>query len=490
MLEITSFRRFVSPAMCRPSIWPLCVVALYTTMSAHISVAQAADVTQVSYQQGALTLAVSGKSSSPQVEVWPGSTEPTPSELVIITLPDFHGNPAQLQQAGNVALQTHPELKKFLVAPLNSAASAKAGLKIVLEVQMASGVSTIPPLVSKVGKSDWMVTVLPGASSHPSQTTIHSEAVPFKGTMPLQPDSPTQPNTSSPKSTTATASNPAHPTSISAPVACPNPSAASADTLQLTQALDASNRQREALQQKLAQYEELIREYAPETLKPGERDAATIQNLRSALLKLATKLKATELALSAQTTRTRALENRLSAEKAGSTAVTHEPASLHLQVAEPTPPVQRVYSAPDKPEPAKPNTLAIASTASAQPLTPSETVSQLEDIIRENPRKYPVYIELATLYQARGDRTGAENILNLLLRQNPAYSMGYYHLAMLYAGAGRNPDAQTALDAYQRLRPDDQKAIQAIRQAMRNAASPTSSPHNQPEQKVVGNPTP
>ncbi|MCE3234716.1 MAG: hypothetical protein K0Q50_896 [Vampirovibrio sp.] len=472
MLEMHPFRLFVTQALPLPPARRLRLALASAGLAGCLSMAYAADLTQLNYQNGALSLTVSGKSGAPSVDVWPGNTDPNPSELVILKLPDAQGDVSTLQQAGNLALQAHPELKKFLVGPLNSDASEKRGIKIVLEVQTPPGASTVPPLVSKVGKTDWLVTILPGLSHDAPPSASSRESSPSdkqKGSEPAPALLPNKADVS--RKITDSAGNAGALSAPASPPTCPTAPGAG-EILQLQKALEAGNRQRDALQQRLSQYEELIRQYAPETLKPDERDAATIQNLRSALLKVAGKLKATEEALTAQTAKTRELESRLTQSKpfsAPAAVVT----SAHPQLAEPGEQktgTQRVYSANSDAERTDDAKLALASVPGSPAITDNrEKALLLEDIIRENPRKYNIYIELADLYQSRGDITAAENILTLLLRQNPAYSMGYGKLAMLYAGANRIPEAQTALDSYQRLKPDDQQTLEAIRHAMRNS---------------------
>lgn len=431
----------------------------------------AATVARLDYETGLLRLDLSGKGSEPTLSVWPGNAQPNPSQLVILTLPDADGDLSALQQAGNLALQQHPELKKFLVGSASTDAKGKHGLKIVLEIQTPPSQSAFQPTMSTADKSTWLVTLLPE-----SARMAQASSLPAPVTHEIK---------SSPISKPAMAQPLAHPTHVEpitkhTEVVCPaeSPNTGTAEIQQLKQALAASNRERDELQQRLAQYEERIREYAPEALRPENRDAATIQNLRSALLKVANRLKATELALSKETAKNHEPEKPSTGLKSVA-STTMEPPAAHLQLAETTkaqPALQRVYSArptiaattETASNPARLRSIPVASAS--QSIVTKEKTMSLESQIRENPRKYSVYIELATLYQEQGELSSAENILTLLLRQNPAYSMGYQQLALLYAREKRPQDAQQALENYQRLKPNDQQTILTIRQAIRSAA--------------------
>ncbi len=439
-------------------------IALTALSGGYGLAASVAQLSGLDYQDGLLTITAHGKASAPTVEVWPGNAGPKPTELVILKFPTAEGNAAMLQQIGNRLLLAHPELKKCLIGPLSHEPKGPSGIQIALEIELSvapSGDAIAPKTVVSGNAKDAqiLIALLPGAAV--TQTTLAAIEAP-------------------PTDKTAALPNKAQ--ALALLEANRRQAELEQEVSRLRQSLDGSREREDALKRQLAQYEGYIKDYAPDVDENASQSEAVIQNLKNALTKLATRLKATEVALAEGKAGNR---QAAPASSRTSSALPVPVTNLMMSVAEPVvnrPGVQRVYqSAPSTVQPAQVQSQpekqpfvasASNSTAVAKGVPTRENELTLEAAIRENPRKYPAYLELADLYAERAALSDAENILTLLLRQNPAYSMGYYKLALVYARQQRPAEAQSALNSYRKLKPDDTAGVKNLQQALQTSPLP------------------
>ena len=88
--------------------------------------------------------------------------------------------------------------------------------------------------------------------------------------------------------------------------------------------------------------------------------------------------------------------------------------------------------------------------------------AELESTIRNQPDNYDAYMQLQTAYIRDNDYDRAEAVLQNLLMVNPRHADAYYALSELYLMQNNPIHARAALSTYKRLRPNDTDRITII----------------------------
>jgi tetratricopeptide (TPR) repeat protein len=453
---ILSHRLFLAMIALAAS-WPVCW-------------AQNPSVQTIDYQNGALCIRSSSAIEAPQTEAWPGTIGTNATELVILSFPHATADFAALQQMGDQLIVKNPELKRYLVSPLDSNKKDN-GFQIVVEIAIPPNSDVYTPTASQLQPNQWIIGLKPNAYFSTAASSQNSSASQTTTKQPAAPQSLPQSAISVP---TSNGSDPHLLHTIQD---------LQTQITQLNSALQASTSKQQALQDQLAQYSDFIRPYQPE-FNGQKEDTATIQNLRLALVKVAEKLKATKAALAEQTGKTKELAQQLATLKQDPSIATDP--TLFVQVADEAP--QSTKPATETPgaeetaqaNSTKPELLQAPPVTSTERIEPIPSLVKtiplqektLQAILRANPKQWQAYVDLSKLYAANGKPSEAESVLIQLLKANPGYAPGYYQLAQLYAQQKRNLEAQAALDTYRRLQPSHTKAVQALR----NNQPPNSKP--------------
>jgi tetratricopeptide (TPR) repeat protein len=267
--------------------------------------AQSPKVQSVEYQTGVLNISASGEFASPQIEVWEGNTGQDPTEIVILTFQDAQADLFGLQRMGEQIMVQNSELKKFLVSPLELDRKGRGGFQITLEIGIQPGSTLFNPTIAKGGSNQWLIALKPG-------TGLGSNPVNFSNGW--------RENTQQANAVKPVVSEPGgqwQPEATAKPTCLPVHSDTQALLTQITRLkadLAASQKQEHALQLQLSRYDDILREYKPESewdYSREKQEKVTIQNLQLALLKLAQKLKTTERELETQTRQNKVLNQEL-----------------------------------------------------------------------------------------------------------------------------------------------------------------------------------
>jgi len=445
----------------------------------------------VHYQPEGLVIQVSGgQSDPPKVETWPNIRDGVKTELLMIRLPDCTGQTEQLQQLGLQEITTHPEVKQFWVAPLNSAqkTSNKAviGVQIVIEVETRPEAPEFTPDVLVQGDDQWIIT-LQGSPKARSQSPIQANARPQIAPEPESPEITRH----SAKGNKGKSKTPVAETSAllaSLNQARQKQAALAVQVVSLQQSLTESNTQKELLQNRLRGYENLLEEAGVDPRQTDE--SLVIQNLKNALVKVAQRLKTAETALAqangsitSSTVNAHSIKTAQIVSKTSKTALKAEPAPDQS-----SPEVLEMLEA-------KEETLSVykaspAVSTSPTKSTPQETamIAQLKKAMTQNPLNRENYLRLADAYIAVQDWRNAESTLISLTRVEPGGAQGLYYLTLLYISRQDNNKALATLKQYEVRYPKDTSRIQQLK----NAVMKSQLPHSQgsPGQRLTSMPTP
>jgi hypothetical protein len=482
-------------------------------------------VDSLDYQAGGiLTLHSKGEMPEPQLETWPGSSGNQQTVMVILSFPGAIPDVATLQQTANSLQSAYPELQRFLVTR-EAQSNGKEFLQIVLEKKVAPGEADAQPVLSHLSGGGWQLllsgksqpalqhagagrvaesnlpdyielpvgAVKPGKQQHPEVEPLS----PALRLSELPKPQPKQESRSDKKQAfiREQAEQQAEILKLAQELQAviKERDTLESEVTRLNQQLAAQNPKLEELTGKMALYDETIREYVPELEDSRLQGAAVIQNLRNALIKVSTRLKATEKALEAQTEKSRTLASELAALK-NDPSIMKDPAlnALVIDEAEASSgkpkenATHRKDSRTVKPAPAThaPTKSEIAKSFIYKPASMPNAEHQgavladaafkereltLQATVRENPRNIAAWLKLADLYAGRQELSRAESTLSRLLGENPGYGEGYYYLSLVLLGQNRLLEAQAALETCKRLRHGSNEDIKAVEAAINTA---------------------
>jgi cytochrome c-type biogenesis protein CcmH/NrfG len=475
-------------------------------------------VDSLDYQPGGiLTLQAKGEMPEPHLESWPSGSGSQQSLMVILSLPGAGADVATLQKVANTLQSAHPELQRFLVTR-EAQSNGKEFLQIVLEQKVAPSEADAQPVLSHLPGVGWQL-LLSGMSQPGLQRAVASPVagsslpdfieVPVGAVKPgkhqnskVEPLPPALKLSELPKpesrfgkkqaTTREQAGQHAEILKLAQELQAVinERDRLESEVGRLNEQLSAQNPKLEELTSKMALYDETIREFMPEFEDPRLQGAAVIQNLRNALIKVSTRLKATEKALEAQVAKNRTLASELAELKkdpsllkdpALNAMVIHEPEAPSAQPKTGGPPPEKAQTAKSAPATHVPTKSEIAKSFIYKPASMPNAGHQrvvladaafkereltLQAVVRENPRNIEAWLKLADLYAGRQELSRAEATLSGLLSANPGYAEGYYYLSMVLLGQNRHLEAQAALETCKRLKRGSNGDIQAVEAAI------------------------
>ena len=485
--------------------------------------AKSLQIDGVHYQPEGLVIQVmGGKLSAPKIETFPNEKDGVKSELIMVRMPNCEANYSAIQQAALKEIGTHPEVKQFWITPLDADKKTGQGLQVVLEVELGPDKPEFTPEVMEQGNDQWVITLQSVASkltNHPIQPASEKSAL----------EQAPEPASGSPSDASHTARNKRQ-THTNEPQ-----NAQQAETAQnlltaltqakqrqaelgtqivaLQQALAESEAQKEALQSRVNGYENLLEEAGVNPRDEQSEDRVVINNLKSALVKVVQKLKATEEALAKANAKSSArtsppvrnlvdhnvppiatlglLEDEQTV-KAPPQRIAFSPQVPSLAPLSsitsktnssigPAKPAAKVTLAisPNKTTPAKAGTSGAVTNVyqvSATGLKKDDTEARLQNAISKNPVLVDNYLALADYYIAQKDWPKAQGTLINLTHVEPGGAQGYYYLAMIYLCQKDQHSAQVALWRYAHRNPRDRQGILALKRALQanNSATPNA----------------
>ena len=473
-----------------------------------LSWSKASQVEGVHYQPEGLVIQVSGgKDKPPQVETWPNIKDGVNTELLIIRLPAYECNCDSLQQAIFQEIATHPEVKQLWVGPLN--AEKKTGVQIALEVVTPAAKPEFKPELLSQGDDQWIVrlqsitTQNVASQSQTMQSPLSQNVLSASGvdavsasTVNAQADALNQETGEHKRKWFRQSSSQQTPANTQDLLSSLNQARQrqaelGAQVATLQHSMEESNAQKEALQSRLRGYENLLEETGVNPNDSQHDDKVVIQNLKTALMNVAQKLKAAERELakvkgdtvSDLQTAPKSESQKVSKPDLSPTAkpVDTPVRNLVENNAETVPPVA-VLGTLDLPAPSSvPSKLKSEAanhphlsqtvyqakpTAVAMALPKKNTVTELQEALRKNPIAVDNYLSLADYYVSKQDWKNAQSVLQQLTRVEPGGAQGYYYLTMLYLSQNDRKSAQASLEQYAQRNPKDVTGLQTLRKAM------------------------
>jgi tetratricopeptide (TPR) repeat protein len=479
--------------------------------------ATATHLAAVHYQPEGIVIQIAdGKMAAPSIETWPNIRDGVKTELILVRMPGCTGDYTSLQQVGSQEINGHSEVKQFWITPFSTDPKAEQGTQVVLEVETPAEAPEFTPQVLSQGHDQWVIT-LQGKTNRPNgpwSLEAKTPSSPEDVLTPVTPEPQADAEIKSARHPQGKATQQAHGVTAASGqslLAALNQSKQRQAEMGLQlaasqQALAESHAQEVALQARLSSYENILESAGVDPKKEERLEAtAVIQNLRSALVKVAQKLKAAEESLAQKqndasilkaplSVRSDPRENLLPIAALGlaetsqtpPTAPTLTPGHKALPPSgKPTNVSKPVMTAVPKNLPSVPsaspaaNKLALPSANSPIPVKQSGSVqtkkedpeATLKLALQKTPFNADGYLNLADFYVARKDWANAKSTLLMLTRMKPDNAQSYYYLALIGLQQKDKKNAQAMLTQYAQRNPGDAPGIQKLKKAIQGKPS-------------------
>lgn len=271
--------------------------------------AKSGQVEAIHYQPEGLVIQTGGRLHAPAIETWPNEKDGVKSEILTIRLPEAEGDAAAMQQLALQEMGSHPEIKQFWISAISNVNGKSQGIQIILEVATNPDKPEFTPEVLSQGNDQWVITLQSVASklgSRPIQPETQTPK-PFGNATANAPEpsgNPLNVTISNPRKRSDNNAEAAQNLLTSLNQSRQKQAELGAQVVTLQQQLAESNAQKDALQERLNGYENILEEIGVNPHDSKTNEEIVIQNLKSTLVRVAQKLKETETALTLATNKT------------------------------------------------------------------------------------------------------------------------------------------------------------------------------------------